>query len=158
MVVTMQESFRREFASSNHFGREEHQERDFRRSNRIAVCQFDAHYPFDGSEFARSSRRSPRLGSALLSFTFTSQSLPAAKFMALIAGIFLLYEPIKTLSRMHIMMQRSIAGDDGNFPNAGFRIERRGPPDALTLPRFARVRLSLEHVTFRYAGGVDRTQ
>ena len=41
--------------------------------------------------------------------------LPAAKFIALIGGIFLLYEPIKTLSRMHIMMQRSIQATIGIF-------------------------------------------
>ncbi len=79
------------------------------------VRQCDAHCALDGSESVRWSKSSPPSGSALALLYVYFENLPAAKFIALIGGIFLLYEPIKTLSRMHITMQRSIAGDDGNF-------------------------------------------
>ncbi len=46
----------------------------------------------------RWSRRLPRWGSALALLYVYVANLPAAKFIALIAGIFLLYEPIKTLA------------------------------------------------------------
>ena len=36
-------------------------------------------------------------------------NLSAGRFFGLISGIFILYEPVKTLSRIHIVMQRSIA-------------------------------------------------
>ena len=55
------------------------------------------------------------MGVALALLYVYFENLPAAKFIALIGGIFLLYEPIKTLSRMHITMQRSIASTIGIF-------------------------------------------
>ena len=110
MVVTMQETFAG-IRVIKSFAREEHQEKVFRRSNRIAVLQLDAHFALDGSDRPVGRDRSPPWASALALLYVYVENLPAAKFIALIGGIFLLYEPIKTLSRMHITMQRSIAGD-----------------------------------------------
>jgi ATP-binding cassette, subfamily B, bacterial MsbA len=74
--------------------------------------------------------------------------------MALIAGIFLLYDPIKTLSRIHIVMQRSIQATVEIFRILDSESSVRDQPDALALTS-SKGALALEHVTFRYAGGID---
>ena len=82
------------------------------------------------------------------------ESLPAAKFIALIGGIFLLYEPIKTLSRLHITMQRSIASTVNIFEVLDAESTVLDAPDALEL-KHSRGQLDFEHVTFRYSGGKE---
>lgn len=152
MVVTMQETFAG-IRVVKSFAREEHQEKSFRRSNRI---QFDNMMRITRSMEAISplveSIAAIGVGFALLYVYFAH--LPAAKFMALIAGIFLLYDPIKTLSRMHIMMQRSIQATVEIFRimDSASSVEDR--PDAVVLPH-SQGALELEHVTFRYASGVE---
>ena len=49
------------------------------------------------------SKPSPPWALVWLCFTFMLLTFRAGRFLALIGGIFLLYEPIKTLSRMHIV-------------------------------------------------------
>jgi subfamily B ATP-binding cassette protein MsbA len=41
--------------------------------------------------------------------------LSAAKFLALMAGIFLLYEPVKALSRIHLLLQKCLAATTSIF-------------------------------------------
>ncbi len=152
MVVTMQETFAG-IRVVKSFAREDHQEKSFRRSNRI---QFDNMMRITRSTEAISplveSIAAIGVGFALLYVYFAH--LPAAKFMALIAGIFLLYDPIKTLSRMHIMMQRSIQATVEIFRilDSASSVEDR--PGAALLPRSGGA-LELENVTFRYASGVE---
>ena len=74
--------------------------------------------------------------------------------MALIAGIFLLYEPIKTLSRMHILMQRSIQATVEIFRILDSKPSVKDRADAIALPQ-SRGLLEFDHVTFRYFGGVQ---
>ena len=150
MVVTMQESFAG-IRVIKSFGREEQQEKDFRRSN--------------NSQFSNSMRilRSMEavsplvetiaaMGVALALLYVYIESLPAAKFMALLAGIFLLYDPIKTLSRIHIIMQRSIAATVGIFEVLDTEPTVLDTPDAADLA-YSRGQLDFEKVTFRYASG-----
>ena len=94
------------------FAREEQQEKDFRRSNQ---SQFSNSMRILRSMEAVSPlvETIAAMGVALALLYVYVENLPAAKFIALIGGIFLLYEPIKTLSRMHITMQRSIASTIG---------------------------------------------
>jgi ATP-binding cassette, subfamily B, bacterial MsbA len=152
MVVTMQETFAG-IRVVKSFAREEHQEKSFRRSNRI---QFDNMMRITRSTEAISplveSIAAIGVGFALLYVYFAH--LPAAKFMGLIAGIFLLYNPIKTLSRMHIMMQRSIQATVEIFRILDSASSVEDQPGALALPRSQGL-LELEHVTFRYVGGVE---
>jgi ATP-binding cassette, subfamily B, bacterial MsbA len=152
MVVTMQETFAG-IRVVKSFAREEHQEKSFRRSNRI---QFDNMMRITRSTEAISplveSIAAMGVGFALLYVYF--EHLPAAKFMALIAGIFLLYEPIKTLSKMHIMMQRSIQATVEIFRILDSASSVEDQPSALTLSH-SQGSLELEHVTFRYVGGVE---
>ncbi|MBA2436041.1 MAG: ATP-binding cassette domain-containing protein [Chthoniobacterales bacterium] len=152
MVVTMQETFAG-IRVVKSFAREENQAKSFRRSNRI---QFDNMMRITRSTEAISplveSIAAVGVGFALLYVYFAH--LPAAKFMALIAGIFLLYNPIKTLSRMHVMMQRSIQATVEIFRilDSKSSVEDRSDAVALTSSRGG---LELDHVTFRYTGGID---
>ena len=152
MVVTMQETFAG-IRVVKSFVREEHQEKSFRRSNRI---QFDNSMRITRSMEAVSplveSIAAIGVGFALLYVYFAH--LPAAKFMALLAGIFLLYEPIKTLSRIHIVMQRSIQATVEIFRILDSKSSVEDRPDAIELPRSGGA-LELDRVSFRYIGGVE---
>ena len=119
------------------FAREEHQEKLFRRSNQSQfsntmriIRSMEAIGPLVETIAAMG------VGLALLYVYFAN--LPAARFIALIGGIFLLYEPIKTLSRMHIIMQRSIQATIEIFAswirNRPFRMH----PTRVDLTAFAR--------------------
>jgi len=152
MVVTMQETFAG-IRVVKSFAREEHQEKSFRRSNQI---QFN-----NAMRITRSMEAVGPLvetiaaigvGLALL-YVYLAH-LPAAKFIALIGGIFLLYDPIKTLSRIHITMQRSIQATVEIFRILDSESSVNDAPDAVTLGR-SQGMLELDRVTFRYAGGVS---
>ena len=92
------------------------------------------------------------VGLALLYVYFAA--LPAAKFIALIGGIFLLYDPIKTLSKIHIVMQRSIQSTVEIFRILDSDVTVKDQPGAVAIPR-SQGALELDHVSFRYLGGVE---
>jgi subfamily B ATP-binding cassette protein MsbA len=150
MVVTMQESFAG-IRVIKSFAREEQQEKDFRRSNQ---SQFSNSMRILRSMEAVSPlvETIAAMGVALALLYVYVESLPAAKFIALIGGIFLLYEPIKTLSRMHITMQRSIASTINIFEVLDTESTVLDAPDALAL-KDSNGQLDFERVTFRYSGG-----
>jgi subfamily B ATP-binding cassette protein MsbA len=150
MVVTMQESFAG-IRVIKSFAREEQQEKDFRRSNQ---SQFSNSMRILRSMEAVSPlvETIAAMGVALALLYVYVENLPAAKFIALIGGIFLLYEPIKTLSRMHITMQRSIASTIGIFEVLDAESTVLDAPDALAL-KDSKGQLDFERVTFRYSGG-----
>ena len=106
MVVTMQETFAG-IRVIKSFAREKHQENLFRHSNQPQfenmmrmIMSIEAAGPL--VELIAAS------GIGLALVYIYSANLSAARFIALNAGIALLYEPIKALSRMHVLMQRSI--------------------------------------------------
>jgi subfamily B ATP-binding cassette protein MsbA len=151
MVVTMQETFAG-IRVIKSFGREPHQEKLFRQSN--------------DSQFSNSMRilrateavgplietiAAMGVGLALL-YVYVAQ-LPAAKFIALIGGIFLLYDPIKSLSRIHIIMQRSIQATVEIFKILDSKPSVEDQPEAIDLPNAAGD-IRFENVTFRYEGGI----
>ncbi len=152
MVVTMQETFAG-IRVVKSFAREDYQEKIFRHSNQL---QFE--------NAIRIVRAMESVGpivetiaafgvaAALLYVYFTNVS--AARFLALNAGIFLLYEPIKTLSRMQVIMERSIQATGEIFAIIDSKPSIVDVPDAIDLPR-AVGQIELEHVTFRYHGGVS---
>ena len=152
MVVTMQETFAG-IRVVKSFAREEHQEKSFRRSNRHAVRQLDAHHPRDGSGLARSSRSIAAIGVGLALLYVYFAQLPAAKFIALmLAGIFLLYEPIKTLSRIHVVMQRSIQATVEIFRILDSHSSVQDAARRAGRPAASRGAIELDRVTFRYHG------
>jgi len=102
MVVTMQETFAG-IRVIKSFAREKHQEDAFRHSNKLQfenmmrmIMSMEAVGPLVELIAAGG------IGLALV--YIYAANLSAARFIALNAGIVLLYEPIKTLSRMHVVM------------------------------------------------------
>ncbi len=133
------------------FARVDQQEKDFRRSNQ---AQFTNSMRILRSMEAVSPlvETIAAIGVALALLYVYVAALPAAKFIALLGGIFLLYEPIKTLSRMHITMQRSIQATVGIFEVLDSKSTILDRSDAIELPH-SRGALEFDQVTFRYSGG-----
>jgi ATP-binding cassette, subfamily B, bacterial MsbA len=152
MVVTMQETFAG-IRVIKSFAREEHQEKSFRRSNQL---QFSNAMRLIKSMEAVSPLveiiAAIGVGFALL-YVYAA-NLSAGRFFGLISGIFILYEPVKTLSRIHIVMQRSISATTEIFRILDSKPTVKDAPDAITLPRSQGL-IEFQNVTFRYAGGVS---
>ncbi|MEO6872416.1 MAG: ABC transporter transmembrane domain-containing protein [Chthoniobacterales bacterium] len=151
MVVTMQETFAG-IRVIKSFAREALQEKLFRKSN---DAQFSASMRLVRSTEAVGplveTIAAMGVGLALL-YVYVDQ-LPAAKFIALLGGIFLLYDPIKSLSRIHIVMQRSIQATVEIFGILDSNPSVQDAPDAIDLRRAAG-QIDFENVSFRYEGGI----
>src|SRR5437762_5266704 len=148
MVVTMQETFAG-IRVIKSFAREGHQEKEFRRSNQLQFSQM--------MRMIRSMEAVGPLveiiaaigvGMALL-YVYAA-NLSVGRFFGLISGIFILYDPIKTLSRIHIAMQRSIAATTAIFAILDSQSTVQDAPNAVAL-RSSQGRIDFENVTFRYA-------
>ncbi|MEY2561062.1 MAG: ATP-binding cassette, subfamily bacterial MsbA [Verrucomicrobiota bacterium] len=151
MVVTMQETFAG-IRVIKSFAREQHQEDQFRHSNKLQfenmmrmVMSMEAVGPI--VELIAAA------GIALALVYIYAANLSAARFIALNAGIVLLYEPIKTLSRMHVVMQRSIQATVEVFAILDSKPSVKDAPDAKVLTHSGGL-IEFDDVTFRYAGGV----
>jgi subfamily B ATP-binding cassette protein MsbA len=152
MVVTMQETFSG-IRVIKSFAREAHQEASFKHSNFLQfnnamrmIKAMEAVGPLVETIAA--------LGVGLALVYVYAANLPAARFIALIGGIFLLYDPIKTLSRMHVVLQRSIEGTTEIFGILDSESSVLDRPDAVELGA-SEGSLDFENVTFRYSGGIS---
>jgi subfamily B ATP-binding cassette protein MsbA len=152
MVVTMQETFAG-IRVIKAFARENHRESLFRRSNRLQfenmmrmIMSMEAIGPV--VELIAAA------GVGLALIYIYAANLSAARFIALNAGIFLLYDPIKTLSKMHVVMQWSIAATTEVFAILDSEPTVQDAPDAKEL-QLTEGLIEFDHVTFRYAGGVS---
>ena len=148
MVVTMQETFAG-IRVIKSFAREAHQEKAFKRSNQLQFSQM--------MRIIRSMEATGPLvetiaavgiGLALL-YVYT-ENLSAGRFFGLITGIFILYDPIKTLSKIQIVMQQSIAATTAIFSLLDSEPTVQDAPDAIVL-NSSQGRIDFENVTFRYA-------
>jgi subfamily B ATP-binding cassette protein MsbA len=148
MVVTMQETFAG-IRVVKSFAREAYQEKEFKRSNQMQFSQM--------MRIIRSIEAVGPLveiiaaigvGMALL-YVYAA-NLSVGLFFGLFSGIFILYEPIKTLSRIHIVMQRSIAATSAIFGILDSKPTVQDAPDAVAL-KSSEGRIDFENVTFRYA-------
>ena len=151
MVVTMQETFAG-IRVIKSFAREAHQEKEFKRSNQTQFSQMmriirslEAVGPLVETIAAIG------VGFALL-YVYAA-NLSVGRFFGLISGIFILYDPIKTLSRIHLVMQRSIAATTSIFSLLDSQPTVRDAPNAVALSS-SHGRLDFEDVTFRYANTV----
>jgi subfamily B ATP-binding cassette protein MsbA len=124
MVVTMQETFAG-IRVIKSFAREAHQEKEFKRSNQVQFSQMmriirslEAVGPLVETMAA--------IGVGIALLYVYAENLSVGRFFGLISGIFILYDPIKTLSRIHLVMQRSIAAYDFNFLDSRFAANCRG--------------------------------
>src|SRR5438105_11347147 len=148
MVVTMQETFAG-IRVIKSFAREAYQEKEFKRSNQLQFSQM--------MRMIRSMEAVGPLveiiaaigvGMALL-YVYAA-NLSVGRFFGLISGIFILYDPIKTLSRIHIVMQRSIAATTAIFAILDSKPTVEDAPNAVVLSS-SEGRIDFENVTFRYA-------
>src|SRR5215472_10359575 len=147
MVVTMQETFAG-IRVIKSFGREAHQEKEFKRSNQLQFSQM--------MRIVRSTEAiSPlveaiaAIGVGLALLYVYAANLSVGRFFGLISGIFILYEPIKTLSKIHIVMQRSIAATGAIFAILDSKPTVQDAPDAVAL-KSSEGRIDFENVTLRY--------
>src|SRR5213592_1019204 len=148
MVVTMQETFAG-IRVIKSFAREGFQEKEFKRSNQLQFSQM--------MRMIRSMEAVGPLveiiaaigvGMALL-YVY-AENLSVGRFFGLISGIFILYDPIKTLSRLHIVMQRSVAATTAISSILDSQSTVEDAPNAVVLSS-SEGRLDFENVTFRYA-------
>ena len=150
MVVTMQETFAG-IRVIKSFAREEHKEKSFLRSNQI---QFSNAMKMIKSTEAVGPlvETVAAIGVGLALLYVYATNLSAGLFFGLISGIFILYEPIKTLSKIHIVMQRSVQATTEVFRILDSQPTVVDAPNAIELPA-SQGRIDFEHVTFRYATG-----
>jgi subfamily B ATP-binding cassette protein MsbA len=151
MTVTMHESFSG-IRVIKSFAREEQQERLFRRGAQQSFAQTmrmvkaqEAVGPL--VEIIAS------VGVGLALWYVYAENLTVGRFFGLITGIFIIYEPIKTLSKLHIVMQRSLGATTAIFAILDSRPAVEDAPDAIELPP-SRGQIDFENVTFRYSTGV----
>ena len=151
MVVTMQETFAG-IRVIKSFAREAHQEKEFKRSNQMQFSQM--------MRIIRSMEATGPLvetiaavGIGLALLYVYAANLSAGRFFGLISGIFLLYDPIKTLSKLQIVMQQSITATTAIFALLDTEPTVQDSPDASKLTS-ATGAIDFENVTFRYANTV----
>ena len=132
MVVTMQETFAG-IRVIKSFAREAHQEKEFKRSNQTAVFPDDAHHPVDWKLSGPLVETMAAIGVGIALLYVYAANLSVGRFFGLISGIFILYDPIKTLSRIHIVMQRSIAATTSIFEILDSQPTVQDAPNALAL-------------------------
>lgn len=152
MSATMQETFSG-IRVIKSFVREAHQEKLFQRASQQQfanamrmVKATEATGPF--VEIIAS------LGISLaLAYVYLA-GLSAAKFLGLVLGFFILYEPVKKLSKLHLMMQRFVAATAEIFSILDSTPMVRDASDAADLVS-SQGRIDLEGVTFRYPGAAE---
>jgi subfamily B ATP-binding cassette protein MsbA len=148
MVVTKQETFAG-IRVIKSFAREAHQEKEFKRSNQLQFSQM--------MRIIRSMEATGPLvetiaavGVGLALLYVYAANLSAGRFFGLITGIFILYDPIKTLSKIQIVMQQSIAATTAIFALLDTEPTVQDAPNAVALGS-SQGRIDFENVTFRYA-------
>jgi subfamily B ATP-binding cassette protein MsbA len=80
--------------------------------------------------------------------------LSAAKFIGLVLGFFILYDPFKKLSKIHLLMQRFVAATAEIFSILDSVPTVTDASTAIEIDS-AEGRIEFENVTFRYAGTAD---
>ena len=152
MTVTMQETFAG-IRVVKSFGREDFQERIFKRAtqdqfkNQMRMVKtMEAIGPMVEAIAS--------IGVGLALFYVYEAKLPGGRFLGLLTGIFILYQPVKTLSKLHIVMQRSVAATMKIFNLLDSVPSVQDSPNAIELTD-ARGKIEFERVTFRYATGIS---
>ncbi len=81
------------------------------------------------------------------------EHISAAKFLGLITGLFMLYDPTKKLSRVHVQLQKCLASTTRIFELMQTQPSVQDAPKAIALQN-CRGGISVENVTFQYDTGV----
>ena len=77
--------------------------------------------------------------------------LTTGSFAGFIFCLFMMYAPIKKLSRVNATLQQTIAASERIFETLDTHTELKDAPDAVPLPRFSQ-RIEFRNVSFRYDG------
>jgi subfamily B ATP-binding cassette protein MsbA len=93
------------------------------------------------------------IGVGLAIWYVYAANLSAGRFFGLISGIFIIYEPIKTLSKLHIVMQRSLGATTQIFAILDSVPTVQDTPNAIEMAS-SRGDIEFENVSFRYPTGV----
>jgi ATP-binding cassette, subfamily B, bacterial MsbA len=93
------------------------------------------------------------VGVGLALFYVWYTHLSAAKFLALLAGIFMLYDPIKKLSRIHLVMQQCFNATTNIFEILNRQPAIQDAPGAVQI-QGSQGDIRIENVTFRYRPGL----
>jgi len=80
------------------------------------------------------------------------RGLPAATFLALLSGIFLLYEPIKHISRLHLTLQKCLSATVNILDLLDLKPDVEDPAEPKTLPHPAGA-VGFRQVGFHYPDG-----
>jgi len=91
-------------------------------------------------------------GVGLALFYVFAAGLTAAKFLALMAGIFLLYDPVKALSRIHLQLQRCLAATRSIFDLMREPRSVTDSPNAITMTQ-CQGAIEFKDVSFSYGPG-----
>ncbi len=97
------------------------------------------------------------VGVGLALFYVYTAELTAGKFLALIGGIFLLYEPVKALSRIHLQLQKCLSATTNIFELMRRPADIQEVPDAVALPD-CRGEVLFEGVGFSYGPHASAVQ
>ena len=152
MTVTMQETFSG-IRVIKSFTREEHQEKAFVKSTRQQFS--NAMRMVRASEAVGPMVETiASIGIALALFYVYFAHLSVGKFFGLMIGIFVLYDPIKTLSKLHIVIQRSVGATSKIFELLDYEPTVQDRPGATDLTN-SKGLIEFNHVTFRYARGIS---
>ena len=93
------------------------------------------------------------IGVGLALFYVWYTHLSAAKFLALLAGIFMLYDPVKKLSRIHLVMQQCFNATHNIFEILNRKPSIQDRPDAAEISGSTGA-IQFGNVTFRYRPGL----
>ncbi len=97
------------------------------------------------------------VGVALALLYAWMNGLGSDKFLGLSAGLSLLYPPFKTLSRLHVLMQKCLAATTKVFELMDEKPDIMDAPDASSL-KLSEGRIELRDVTFGYVDGTNAVE
>ena len=78
-----------------------------------------------------------------------ARGISAGTFLLLVTALFMMYDPVKKLSRIHLQLQKALVSTERIFELMHVRPEIQDEPNALELDR-VRGEISFENVSFRY--------
>ncbi len=93
------------------------------------------------------------LGAGLAMVYVYFAGMSAGKFIGLLTCTFMLYDPAKKLSKVHVNLQKCLASTVRIFELMGTRPQIEDAPDAIVLPP-SRGEIEFDQVTFSYLKGV----
>jgi len=89
------------------------------------------------------------VGVGLALFYVWMRGISASTFIGLLGGLFMLYDPVKKLSKIHVTIQKALSATERIFELMHLEPSVQDAPDAPALPP-ARGEITIRDLTFRY--------